>query len=224
MINIEDDILLIDKPAQMSSFGVVARVRSRLSRMAGKKIKVGHAGTLDPFATGLLIILIGKACKRADQFLKLDKTYEVTAILGKKSTTGDPEGEIIETSNSIPKKEKIEEVLESFKGEQMQTPPMYSAIKVDGQRAYKLARKGGEVKIEPRKVRINSIDLDLYEYPVLRFTANVGSGTYIRSLVEDIGEELKVGAYTKELRRTSIDNYAIEDAEELKDGEYHPIS
>jgi tRNA pseudouridine55 synthase len=205
-------ILLVDKPAGISSFGVVAKVRWILSQATGKKVKIGHAGTLDPFATGLLILLIGKATKQADQFLKLDKTYEATLTLGATSTTADPEGEITKVSDQVPTLDEIEEVLKKFVGAIQQTPPIFSAIKVNGQRAYKLARKGQEVVMQPREVTIYDISNVVYAYPCLSFSIKVSSGTYIRSLAVDIGENLGVGAYLTILRRTSIDEHDIKDA------------
>jgi len=215
----ENGLLLVDKPVGWSSFKAVAVTRWLLSQQLGHKAKVGHAGTLDPFATGLLILLTGKACKEAGTFLKLDKTYEVTAILGQESSTGDPEGELHTASTRRPSEAEVRVVLEQFIGTISQTPPIYSAIKVGGVRAYKLARKGKEVKIEPRQVTIHSIELQRYAYPELQFVCHVSSGTYIRSLVEDIGKTLHTGAYTKALRRTVIGNYAIADAQTLQEGE-----
>jgi tRNA pseudouridine55 synthase len=207
-----DGILLIDKPAGWTSFDVVAKIRNMLKKETGQKVKVGHAGTLDPAATGLLVILVGSYCKRAGEFSKLDKTYEAELILGKVSTTGDSEGEITEKSAKKPSKEAIEQVLNGFTGEIQQTPHKFSAMKVGGQRAYKLARAGREVKIEPRKVTIYNIESTGYDYPKLKFTTEVSSGTYIRSLAEDIGEKLGVGAYLSALRRRRIDNYSIKDS------------
>lgn len=207
-----DGILLIDKPRGWSSFDVVAKVRGTLKKEAGKKVKVGHTGTLDPLATGLMIIVVGSYCKRASEFSKLDKTYEVTMRLGQTSSTGDEEGEKTNISDKEPSKEDVLRALEGFVGESMQTPPIYSAIKISGQRAYKLARKGEEVVIEPRKVRINSLDLTDYNYPEVKFTTSVSSGTYIRSLVEDIGKKLGTGAYMSDLRRTQVGSFSIKDA------------
>ncbi len=209
---IEDGIISIDKPAGMSSFGVVARVRRQLSEHYGHKMKVGHTGTLDPFATGLMILVVGKECKNAQQYSKLDKVYEATIVLGKTSSTGDPEGEIVAASDKKVIQSDIEKVLEKFTGEITQTPPAFSAIKVDGQRAYKLARAGKEVKIPPRSVTIYSLQLLSYEYPILKIRTNVSSGTYIRALAQDIGNELRVGGYCSELRRISVYKYSIEDA------------
>ncbi|MBI2589255.1 tRNA pseudouridine(55) synthase TruB [Candidatus Saccharibacteria bacterium] len=241
-----DGFLLVDKPIGMTSHDIVARVRGVLRTVASQystvasrkklgtkdyrlvtpsaKPKVGHTGTLDPLATGLMILVIGSYCKRASEFSKLDKTYEVELTLGATSTTGDTEGHITSTSdkhnlnriqrslNSVP---KITEVLKTFIGEIKQVPPAYSAIKVGGQRAYKLARQGKPVKIEPRKVMIYEIRSTIYEYPKLCFTARVSSGTYIRSLAEDIGKKLGTGAYVSALRRTKVGGLNIENALEI---------
>lgn len=207
-----DGIILIDKPANMTSFGVVARVRRRLSEAAGHKVKVGHTGTLDPFATGLMIIVIGKECKNAMTYTKLDKVYEATIRLGETSTTGDPEGEITPVSNTIPTKTAVLEALEAFTGEIKQVPPIYSAIKINGQRAYKLARKGETVVIPERTVTIYSLELADYSYPELRIRTHVSSGTYIRTLASDIGNKLGTGAYVTELRRTKIADYELSSA------------
>ena len=149
-----DGIILVDKPAGISSFGVVAKVRGYLRTKCSHKVKVGHTGTLDPFATGLLILLSGKMTKKSEEFLKLDKEYVATLKLGFASSTGDPEGEIVEVSSRTPGQEEIEIVLGEFIGEIEQTPPKYSAIKINGQRAYKLARKGIDFEIPTRKVKI----------------------------------------------------------------------
>ena len=208
-----DQVLLIDKPAGMTSFGVVARVRRVVSEKAGKRVKTGHCGTLDPFATGLLIVVTGSKTKQAEKYSKLDKVYEATIRLGETSTTGDPEGEISSSSsNLVPDKSQIEQTLQSFVGEITQTPPIYSAIKVDGQRAYKLARKGQIPKIPNRKVTIYNLDLISYKYPNLKIRTHVSSGTYIRTLAEDIGKKLGTGAYTTELHRTKIGKFDIKDA------------
>ncbi len=207
-----DGILLVDKPSGWSSFDVVAKVRNILRKEAGKKVKVGHTGTLDPLATGLMVVVVGSYCKRASEFSKLDKTYEVTMKLGQTSSTGDEEGEKTEVSSKNPSKDKVLAALQSFEGESMQTPPIYSAIKINGQRAYKLARKGEEVAIEPRKIRVNNIELTDYNYPEIHFTTSVSSGTYIRSLVEDIGKKLETGAYMSDLRRTIVGEFKIEQA------------
>jgi tRNA pseudouridine55 synthase len=201
-------LLLVDKPTGWTSFDVVNHVRRMVATAEDKKpktVKVGHTGTLDPFATGLLVLLIGKDyTRRARELSKLDKTYEVTMKLGFSSSTGDPEGEIQGVNTRVPSEAEIRTALARFVGEIEQTPPIYSAIKVDGQRAYKLARAGKQVKMEPRRVTINRLEMINYAYPTVEFAADVSSGTYIRSLVEDIGSELGTGAYTTALRRTKI--------------------
>lgn len=224
----DKEILLVDKPAGVSSFGVVARVRRRLSEEAGyvevvgkdgvarqkrKKVKVGHTGTLDPFATGLLILLVGKGTKRANEFLKLDKEYTATLRLGANSTTGDPEGEITEHEIcEIPNKEAVEKCVEKLVGENSQRVPAYSAVKINGQRAYKLAREGKQVEMPVRKVKIYKIEILSYEWPELKIRCKVSSGTYIRALAEDIGKALGTGAYLTELRRTQVGEYRVEGA------------
>lgn len=213
----DDKILLIDKPAGMTSFGVVARIRRVLSAEKGKKVKVGHTGTLDPFATGLMIIVVGKECRNASLYSKLDKAYEATIRLGQTSLTGDPEGEITEVSDKIPTLDEVKKVLCEFVGEICQRPPIYSAIKVNGQRAYKLARKGQPVEIPSRNITIHSLDLIEYNYPEIRIQTRVSSGTYIRSLAEDIGKTLGTGAYCSQLRRTKISDWQVEKAQKLSD-------
>lgn len=212
-----DGIILIDKPTGMSSFGVVARVRRILSQHAGKKVKVGHTGTLDPFASGLMIIVVGTYCKRASEFSKLDKSYEAVVELGKTSSTGDPEGELVRVSDEKPTDGDIAAAIQAFTGAITQTPPSFSAIKIDGVRAYKLAREGKEVEMPTREVTIHSLTLDSYEYPDLQITASVSSGTYIRTLAADIGESLGTGAYCKALRRTVVGEYAIDNAVQIRD-------
>lgn len=226
------EILLVDKPAGMSSFGVVARVRRQLSDAAGpvlmrgkdgvmrekrRKVKVGHTGTLDPFATGLLILLTGKATKRAGEFLKLDKEYLATIKLGETSTTGDPEGEITSYAKdfTVPTKAQVAETVASFVGEIEQTVPRFSAVKINGQRAYKLAREGKDIEMPRRKVKIYQLEILDYQWPLLKLRCAVSSGTYIRSLAEDIGEKLGVGGYLVELRRTKVGEYQLEQAKTL---------
>ncbi len=208
-----DGLLLIDKPKGWTSFDVVAKVRGIIRTETGhKKPKVGHTGTLDPLATGLLVLCLGTYCKRASEFSKLDKTYEVTMKLGETSTTGDEEGEKTRVSTEKPSPEAVSAALKAFVGEIEQIPPQFSAIKVDGQRAYKLARAGKEVKMEPRKVTIYDISEPKYSYPTVTFTTRVSSGTYIRSLAQDIGQKLGVGAYMSDLRRTTVGDFLLTSA------------
>lgn len=212
-----DGIILVDKPTGMSSFGVVARVRRVLSQQAGKKVKVGHTGTLDPFATGLMILVVGKECKNAGTYTKLDKVYEATFRLGQTSSTGDPEGEITEVSGEQPSLDAVKKAVAKFRGEIQQRPPIFSAIKIAGQRAYKLARDGKEIEIPERTVTIHSLDIIDYTYPELKIRTHVSSGTYIRSLAADIGTALGTGAYCTHLRRTAINKWQVEDAKQLVD-------
>ncbi len=212
-----DGILLIDKPKGWTSFDVVAKVRGIIRRETGlKKPKVGHTGTLDPLATGLLVLVVGKYTKRVPELSKADKTYEVTMKLGEVSSTGDDEGEKTLVSDMQPSEKEVMRAVKGFVGDIEQIPPAYSAIKVNGQRAYKLARAGKEVKIEPRKVKIYEIDAIAYDYPAVRFTAKVSSGTYIRSLVEDIGKALGSGAYMSDLRRTQVGEFTIEKSKSVE--------
>ena len=211
-----DDILLIDKPAGMTSFGVVARVRRVLSSQQGKKVKVGHTGTLDPFATGLMILVIGKECKNAGNYSKLDKAYEATVRLGQTSTTGDVEGEITDVSDAIPTLSEIQQTLKKFTGEILQRPPIYSAININGQRAYDMARAGKQFEIPERQVTVHSLENINYSYPELQIKTHVSSGTYIRSLAEDIGKSLGTGAYCTQLRRISIADWNVDQAVSLQ--------
>jgi tRNA pseudouridine55 synthase len=216
---VKNGVLLVDKPQGWTSFDVVAKIRGQIRaeyRARGEKPtkrqqKVGHAGTLDPFATGLLVVLLGDATKKADEFLKLDKVYEATIRLGQTSTTGDPEGELTDVSSLEPSLADIEQVIAKFIGKITQTPPKFSAIKVNGQRAYKLAHKGLDVEIPSRQVVIYSIEILESTYPELRIRTHVGSGTYIRTLAEDIGNELHTGAYCSQLRRTRVGRWSIDD-------------
>lgn len=221
----EDGIVLIDKPAGWTSFDVVAKIRGKIRanyreqgiKPTKRQQRVGHAGTLDPFATGLLVVLLGDATKKATEFLKLDKIYEAEVVLGQESTTGDPEGELTSVSDKVPDLQEVELALAKFIGEITQTPPIFSAIKINGQRAYKLARDGKEVEIPKRTVAIHDIELLEYNYPSLKIRTHVGSGTYIRSLAVDIGAALGTGAYCRALRRTKIANWDIADARQPGD-------
>ena len=212
-----DGILLVDKPSGWTSFDVVHKVR-RLAEQAGlnttgkKRFPVGHTGTLDPLATGLLVLMLGAYTKKVPLYTKLDKTYDVTMRLGQTSSTGDEEGEKTAVSDARPPVEAIRAALAQFTGDIMQTPPAFSAIKINGQRAYKLARKGETPVLEPRPVTIRVIELTAYEYPAVQFTVDVSSGTYIRSLVEDLGKQLQTGAYMTALRRTRVGDFKLEDA------------
>lgn len=210
-----EGILLVDKPKDWTSFDVVARVRSLVSKEMGlrpKNVKVGHTGTLDPIATGLVIILVGKKyTKMAEGLTKKDKVYEVEFILGEISSSYDTETEVTKISDRVPERNELKEAIEKFKGDIMQIPPAFSAIKLNGVRSYDLARQGKQVELEPRKVKIISSELMSYEYPIVKMRLEVSSGTYIRSYVRDIGETLKVGAVMSNLRRTSIGSIKLDD-------------
>jgi tRNA pseudouridine55 synthase len=210
-------VLLVDKPIGWTSFDVVNKVRSIIERAQltpenKKRYPVGHSGTLDPLASGLLIVLIGSYTKYSAEIGKSDKTYQFTIKLGQTSTTGDEEGSKTIRSDYQPSIIQIRQALNQFKGSVEQTPPAYSAIKIKGQPAYRLARKGQPVEIQPRTVHIDSIRLTGYDYPLVKLEARVGSGTYIRSLAEDIGTVLETGAYTVGLRRTSISQFNVKRA------------
>jgi tRNA pseudouridine55 synthase len=210
-------IILVDKPKTWTSFDVVGKIRymvqhSEHNTSSKKRFPTGHTGTLDPLATGLLVVLLGTYTKQAMSLTKLDKTYEVTMELGKTSTTGDAEGTLTEISDAQPSKQAVEVALNTFIGDIMQVPPAFSAIKINGQRAYKLARNGKAPELKARPVHVEQIILTDYTYPYVRFTAEVSSGTYIRSLVEDLGKTLETGAYMSDLRRTKVGKFDIKDA------------
>lgn len=208
--------LLIDKPADWTSHDAVAYLRRTIRQALGiKKIKIGHAGTLDPFATGLLIIGVGKeATKQLSHYQRLPKVYEATITLGATSDTQDGTGIISETvpQPSAATKEQIEQTLLSFLGKQEQLPPMYSAKKIQGKKLYQLARSGQEIERKPHHITIYRLERIAYQWPELSFRAEVSSGTYIRTLAHDIGTTLGVGAYCKTLRRTSTGPYRVQDA------------
>ena len=194
-------VILFDKPAGITSHDVVARVRRELRARTGEKHKVGHAGTLDPFATGLLLVLVGSATRAQRFFMALPKTYRAVARLGWRSTTGDPEGELVETG-------RLPESLDIPVGEQMQRPHAFSAVKVDGERLYKKARRGELVEAPPRKIEVYRSEVLSHEAGRAELEIECSSGTYVRQLVADLGD-----AYCEELRRTAIGPFAVEDAD-----------
>ena len=218
MTKIDDNFLLINKPAGWTSFDAVNFIRKKY-RGANKKIRVGHAGTLDPFATGLLIVGVGReATKRLDEFKNLPKTYEAVLFLGATSETGDPTGKITNNQETITKQlipNEIEKVLKKFIGKQEQTPPMFSAKKINGQRLYTLARQGQTVERKPAQIEIYEIKFLSYAWPYLKIEVSCSAGTYIRTLAQDIGQALGVGAYCLELTRTAIGPYILKEAETL---------
>ncbi len=204
----EGQVLLIDKPLRWTSFDAVRKIRN-LVRIK----KVGHAGTLDPLATGLLIVCTGRFTKRINEFMAQEKEYTGTFTLGATTPTYDLESE---PENFKPvdgiTEDMILEATKSFTGEIMQVPPAHSAIKIDGKRVYELARQGKEVKIEPRKIVIKEFIIEKIEMPVVHFRVVCSTGTYIRSLAHDFGKALGCGAYLSSLCRTRIGAFKLEDA------------
>lgn len=215
----EGAVLLVDKPKDWTSFDVVNKIRHKLKkRLKVKKIKVGHAGTLDPMATGLLIVCTGRATKTIQTYQDLPKVYTGTMRLGATTPSFDAETEedahhpIEHIDDSL-----IEQARRQFLGAIQQVPPMFSAIKVDGQPLYKKARKGETVQVEPRKVHIYEFELTRIELPEIDFRVKCSKGTYIRALANDFGKALRSGAYLIALRRTAIGDHHIEDAWKLED-------
>ena len=217
----EGSVILINKPLDWTSFDVVNKLRYALTRKLGvKKLKVGHAGTLDPKATGLLIMCTGKFTKRITEFQDMDKTYTGTFFVGATRPSFDMETEIdqeYETDHIT--KEMIEEARKTFIGDTMQMPPVYSAIKQDGKAVYKKAHKGqgDTVTMEPRKVRISKFEISRVALPEVDFEIVCSKGTYIRSLAFDFGKMVGSGAYLQNLHRTAIGEYRSEDAWPLED-------
>ncbi|HLP14718.1 MAG TPA: tRNA pseudouridine(55) synthase TruB [Bacteroidota bacterium] len=204
----EGEILFIDKPLHWTSFDVVSRIRGTF-----RVKKVGHAGTLDPNATGLLIICTGKKTKIIDEFSGLDKEYLATIELGARTASFDSETEVIEHRPYAHLTEAdIRSVLCGFIGTQQQLAPMYSAVKHNGKPLYKYARKGREIERKPREVTISELDVTAIELPFVTFRIVCSKGTYIRSVADECGQKLGCGAYLKELRRTRIGNYHVGDA------------
>jgi tRNA pseudouridine55 synthase len=210
-----DGILIINKPAGPTSYDIVDQIK-KITRA-----KVGHAGTLDPFAEGVLIVLINQATKLQTKFMDMAKTYIGTLKLGETSTTYDVEGKKIQDTRynnqinpnfQIPKIETLQSITNTFIGEIEQVPPIHSAIKVNGVRAYKLAWKGEKPELKPRKIKIYDIKILDYKWPYLKIEVNCSKGTYIRSLAHDIGQKIGCGAYLKELVRTKIGNFIIENS------------
>jgi tRNA pseudouridine55 synthase len=210
----EGAFLLVDKPIGWTSFDVVNKLRNRLKACLGvKNIKVGHAGTLDPMATGLLIICTGKATKQLQDFQLLSKSYSGTLRLGATTPSYDAESpidEIFPFNHITP--QMLEEARQRFLGPVSQVPPIFSAIKVDGQPLYKKARKGEKVHIEPRNIHIYSFELTRIALPEVDFVVHCSKGSYIRSLAHDFGQALRSGAYLSALRRTAIGEFHIENA------------
>lgn len=208
-------LLLIDKPKGQTAHDVVDQVR----HLTGAD-KVGHGGTLDPNATGLLIVGVTReGTKQLGKFqTDAKKTYKATITLGEETNTLDAAGQVVEMTDTDPiPREKVVSVLKSFVGTQEQVPPAYSAVRVDGERAYKQARQGEKPDVPPRIVEVHDITIDDYSFPHLTITTTVSSGTYIRSLARDIGDELGCGAYLKDLRRLEVNNYHVDQSHPLSD-------
>lgn len=209
---ISGEILLINKDKDWTSFDVVNKARNIIrKRLDIKKIKVGHAGTLDPMATGLLVICTGKFTKKINELQNDTKEYIAKITIGGTTASFDKETEIDkEFDISDINKEKVISALKEFEGKQMQVPPIYSAIKINGQRAYQIARKGGNVEMKPREIEIYGIELTEYNLPEITVKINCSKGTYVRSIARDLGEKLNNGAYLSGLIRTKSGNYDIE--------------
>lgn len=209
-----DGVIIINKQKNFTSHDVVNVIRKKLNIK-----KVGHTGTLDPNATGVLPILVGKATKISKYLIEHDKTYIATIKLGEKTDTGDNEGQVIE-EKLVPtdlKKEDINNVLQSFLGKQKQVPPMYSAIKINGKKLYEYAREGKEVKLEAREIEIYKIQLLEYKNSKIKFEVECSKGTYIRTLCEEIAKKLGTVGYMEKLQRTKVNNFKIGDSVLLDD-------
>lgn len=216
---LEGKIILIDKDLDWTSFDVVNKLRIELRNQLGiKKIKVGHTGTLDPLATGLVILCAGKATKKIESFMGLDKEYIAEITIGATTPSYDLETGIEATFPfEHVTRERVESALNTFRGEIEQTPPNYSAKQVDGKRAYDMARQGETFKLKKNLVTIHELELLEFSLPKIRLRIRCSKGTYIRSLANDIGEKLGTGAYLSALRRTKIGDYHVNDAEKIAD-------
>ena len=218
---VEGEIFYVDKPLTWTSFDVVKRVRGELSRRTKiKKLKVGHAGTLDPLATGVMVIVTGRATKRIEELQAHVKEYEATIRLGATTPSFDLETEIdTEYPWEHIDRTAVEEALKKFTGRIQQVPPAFSACKVDGKRAYKMARKGKEVEIKPKELVIDEIELLSFDLPEIRIRVVCSKGTYIRALARDIGEALNSGAHLTGLIRTRVGEIKLEDCMKVDDFE-----
>jgi len=208
------EVFLLDKPYEWTSFHVVNSIRYQMSRVTGlKRNKVGHAGTLDPLATGLLIICTGKATKRIEEYQAQEKEYTGTFYLGATTPCFDMEQEVdkIYPIDHITE-DMIHRTSQEFIGVQEQTPPVFSAIKIKGKRAYDYARNDEDVKIKPKTIEIKEFEITRINFPEVDFRVVCSKGTYIRSLARDFGEKMNSGAYLAALRRTKIGNYDVKDA------------
>ena len=207
-------ILPIDKPGFWTSFDVVNFVRARFNVP-----KVGHCGTLDPAATGLLLLVLGKFTSLSGRLSGVDKQYTGSLLLGVETDSGDLDGKVIRRSDELPDEDQVREVFDSFKGKSMQQPPMYSAVKVGGRKLYDLARQGVEVEREAREIEVTRLNIDRLAIPEVDFTVDCSKGTYIRTLCSDMGAKLGCGGVLSDLRRTRCGKFSIDDAitvDELK--------
>lgn len=226
MFNFEDgEVILIDKPTDWTSFDTVNFIRALIKRFYKiPKLKVGHAGTLDPLATGLLILCTGKKTKQIEEYQAKIKTYTGTILLGQTTPTFDLESEpdaFFPTENITP--EQIDEARKKFIGDIKQYPPKYSAIKIKGKRAFDYARSDEEIELKARDIHIEDFKISTERFPELDFEVTCSKGTYIRSLANDLGKELGNGACLKSLRRTRIGDFRVEDAWQLEDLKQHII-
>ncbi|MFA5261915.1 MAG: tRNA pseudouridine(55) synthase TruB [Candidatus Omnitrophota bacterium] len=208
-----EGIVLINKPDGMTSHDVVTYVRRKF-----KMRRVGHAGTLDPLATGLLVILLGKATKLFDRFVAFDKAYRATLILGTATTSADTQGKVLEQRPySHITARQIEDVFKAFIGDIDQVPPMVSAVKMGGRRLYQLARRGIKVERKPRHIHVDSLKMEEFLPPKVKFYLECSKGTYVRQLAEDIGKALGCGACISQIQRTRVGKFGIEDAVNIED-------
>jgi tRNA pseudouridine55 synthase len=214
----EGQLLLFDKPLNWTSHDLINKIRIMIRKSTGlRKIKVGHAGTLDPLATGLMIICTGKFTKRIDEFNNLEKEYIATIHLGETTASYDLETEVNEVfPTGHITSELVEDALQSFRGEQLQEPPLFSAKFIDGKRAYEFARKGVERKLEPSKVYFHEIELLGYEFPEVKVRLLCSKGTYIRAFARDLGKKLNSGAYLSALQRTAVGRFTLAEAMDLE--------
>lgn len=226
MYNFEEgEVILLDKPIDWTSFDTVNFIRALIKRFYGiRKLKVGHAGTLDPLATGLLILCTGRKTKQIEEYQAKIKTYTGTILLGQTTPTFDLESDpdaFFSTENITP--EQIDEARRKFIGDIKQYPPKYSAIKIKGKRAFDYARSDEEIELKARDIHIEDFKLNTKRFPELDFEVTCSKGTYIRSLAHDFGKELGNGACLKSLRRTRIGDFKVEDAWQLEDLKQHII-
>jgi tRNA pseudouridine55 synthase len=213
-------VINLNKPPGISSARAVDKVKRRLPRGA----KIGHAGTLDPFATGVLLLLIGKATKLCERLMDQPKQYRATVKLGATTPTDDPESEESAVLGAVPPTPaELDAALKKFVGDILQTPPAYSAMKVGGRRAYDLARRGGDVKLKPRPVKVYTLELIEYQWPYVKLKIDCGRGTYIRAIARDLGQALSCGGHLTELTRTKVGPFSLDSAKTLEELEQGPI-